>query len=141
MVSISMFELPYRLGAWPRIDKGASPLVPSCTYNAIFQPPLHRVLAFYAILGQPPKYFYLFLGRYFYSFFRIILIFFFLCGTNILLLAGKPAMIMWKTSELAGRKGVRSGSKGGSISEVIPSWICRPMSELNQNFLPFSQFT
>ncbi len=41
-------------GACPRIDKGASPLVPSCTGNAIFQPPLHRVLAFYAILGQHP---------------------------------------------------------------------------------------
>jgi hypothetical protein len=82
---------------------------------------------------------FLFWGEYFYSFFRNILIFFFLCGKNNLLYREIPAMSIWRTSELAGRKGVRSGSKGGSIPGVIPVWICRSMPELNPYFLPFSQ--
>jgi hypothetical protein len=39
-------------------------------------------------------------AKYFYLFFRNILNFFFLCGTNIL--PGKPAMVKWKTFELIG---------------------------------------
>jgi len=51
----------------------------------------------------------------------------------------KPAMNKLKTTGLAGRKGVRLGPKGGSISEeVIQAWIYRPMPESGQNFIPFS---
>ena len=37
----------------PRTDKGASPLVPSCTVHALFQPGQHIVFLFLAIPGQP----------------------------------------------------------------------------------------
>jgi hypothetical protein len=37
----------------PRTDKGASPLVPSCTVHALFQPDQHIVFLFLAILGHP----------------------------------------------------------------------------------------
>ncbi len=87
----------------------------------------------------PAKYFYLFWGEYFYSFFRNILNFFFLCGKNILPVRERPAMFRLRTSELARRKGVRLGPKGGSIPEGKPEWICRSMTELNPYFLPFSQ--
>ena len=59
---------------------------------------------------------------------------------NIILLV-KPGMIKEKTSELAGRKGVRLVPKGGSIPEVIKARICRSVTELNPYFLPFSPFT
>ena len=36
------------------MDKGASPLVPSCTVHALFQPVQHLVFPFLAILGQSP---------------------------------------------------------------------------------------
>jgi hypothetical protein len=52
-------------------------------------------------------------NRYFYSFFRNILNFPILCGIN--LFPGKPAMFRLRTSELAGRKVVRLGLKGGSL--------------------------
>jgi hypothetical protein len=60
MVKILLFILIYArsfgfyLGACPRTDKGASPLVPSCTVHAPFQPGHHIVFPFLAILGQPP---------------------------------------------------------------------------------------
>jgi hypothetical protein len=37
----------------PGTDKGASPLVPSCTVHALFQPGQHIAFLFLAILGQP----------------------------------------------------------------------------------------
>jgi hypothetical protein len=46
-----------------------------------------------------------------------------------------PAMIKWKTTELAGRKGVRLGPKDGSTPGVIPAWICWSMPELHQQEL------
>ncbi len=48
-------------------------------------------------------------------------------------------MFKGKTTELAGRKGVRLGPKGGSIPGVKPAWICRTMTELNHYLLPFLQ--
>ncbi len=53
----------------------------------------------------------------------------------------EAVMFKEKTYELAGRKGVRLGPKGGSISKVIPVWIYRSMTELKLDLLPFSQFT
>lgn len=38
-------------------------------------------------------------------------------------------------AELAARKGVSLGAKGGSIPGVIPAWICRAMPELMIFFL------
>jgi hypothetical protein len=43
------------LGGCPRIDKGASPLVPSCAVHTPFQPGQHPDFPFSAILGQTPR--------------------------------------------------------------------------------------
>jgi len=44
--------MAHGLGASLRMYKGASPLVPSCTVHAPFQPVQHLVSPFLAILGQ-----------------------------------------------------------------------------------------
>jgi hypothetical protein len=48
-------------------------------------------------------------------------------------------MLKGKTTGLAGRKRVRLGPKGGSISEGIPAWICWSMSESKPYFLPLDE--
>ncbi len=104
---------------------------------SLFSPMTNDSSFFKLRTSLPSKYFYLFWGEYFYSFFRIILIFCFLCGKNIL--SRKSVMFKGKTTGLAGRKWVRLSPKGGSIPGVKPAWICRSMTELNQYLLPFLQ--